>query len=75
MSIAESLPNTAVTTDAPPSVIATVDRSELTVSSRMLTPAERGRSILLRVFGLIVSIVLVLFVIGPLIWRAIGAFA
>jgi len=75
MSIAESLPTTALTTDAPPPVIATVGRSELTASSRKLTPVERGRSLLLQVLGLIVSILLVLFVIGPLIWLGIGAFA
>ncbi|MDQ2844995.1 MAG: ABC transporter permease subunit [Actinomycetota bacterium] len=75
MTIAESLPNTAVTADVAPSMIAAVGRSELTVSSRMLSPAERRRSILLRVLGLIVSILLVLFILGPLIWLALGAFA
>ena len=75
MSIAESLPNTAVTPDAGASVISTVGRSELTSGRRTLSPVERGRSILLRLLGLVVSILLVLFIIGPLIWLGIGAFS
>jgi putative spermidine/putrescine transport system permease protein len=75
MSIAEKLPNTTATPDARPSVVEAVSRSELTVGRRMLTPAQRARSMMLRVIGLIVSVLLVLFIIGPLIWLAIGAFA
>ncbi|MDQ2739270.1 MAG: hypothetical protein M3Y35_11815, partial [Actinomycetota bacterium] len=75
MSIAEKVPNATATPDARPSVVAAVGRSELTVSRRMLTPAQRARSVVLRVIGLIVSILLVLFIIGPLIWLALGAFA
>ncbi|MET3803076.1 putative spermidine/putrescine transport system permease protein [Nakamurella sp. UYEF19] len=72
MTVAPSLSNGAV--DAA-SISVAADRPELSFGKRGPSPAERARSVLLRLLGLTVSIVLVLFIVGPLVWLAIGAFA
>ncbi|MDQ6656967.1 MAG: carbohydrate ABC transporter permease [Actinomycetota bacterium] len=52
-----------------------VEKIELGASKRMLTPIERRWRIVGKAVGALVSIVLVLFIIGPLIWLAISAFS
>lgn len=52
-----------------------VERVGISPSRRMLTREERARRTLLRGAGVLASIVLLLFVLGPLVWLALSAFS
>ncbi|MGI8416775.1 MAG: hypothetical protein ACR2P2_11350, partial [Nakamurella sp.] len=60
--------------DAPDAALP-VEKTDLGASKRMLTTRERRWRIVGKVIGAIASILLVLFIIGPLIWLAMSAFS
>lgn len=49
--------------------------TELVTTGRMLTPAERRWRTVRRVLTAVVTAILLLFIIGPLVWLAMSAFA